>query len=312
MRYWVIAPYDSRETDIWEKVWQYDILKGVIAIGWVNLGNISALDETKLREAVSKTYPREANESRGCNTRIFNSMWHFWHDIQIGDVIVARKGTKRIAAIGTVTRTAFYNEEMGYESVGKRTDAYYFSNFIGIQWHKSPRDVEFEKPVFSFQTIYEIPKAKYDALLKGGTPEEPDEEEIEERSEFVMEKYLEEFIVSNFDKIFKGKLILYKDPEGNVAHQYPTDIGMIDILAEEPETNSIVVIELKRGRESDKVVGQTLRYMGWVDENLGKDKQKVKAIIICKEADSKMLFALKMTNGIELKYYSVDFKLFDQ
>lgn len=52
--------------------------------------------------------------------------------------------------------------------------------------------------------------------------------------------------------------------------------------------------------------------MGWVDENLREDNQKVKAIIICKEADKKMRLALKMTNNIELKYYSVDFKLIDQ
>ena len=40
-----------------------------------------------------------------------------------------------------------------------------------------------------------------------------------------------------------------------------TEVGTIDILADEPDTNSLVVIELKKGRESDKVVGQTLRYI---------------------------------------------------
>ncbi len=35
-------------------------------------------------------------------------------------------------------------------------------------------------------------------------------------------------------------------------------------------------------------------------------------MIICKGADEKLLYALKMANDINLKYYSVDFKLFDK
>lgn len=307
-RFWVIAPYDSTKTNIWEKVWEYDIAKGVIAIGWKELGNISSCDETKLRDLIENKY---SDKKEGDKTSTFNSMWRFWHEIKVGDFIVARKGTKRIAAIGDVTQPAFYNTGMGYDRVGRLTDNYY-SNFIGVRWHDSPRDIEFDKPVFSIKTIYDIPEAKYKALLNKDIPVELADEEIKEQSEFVLEKYLEEFIVSNFDRIFKGTLALYKDPEGNVAQQYPTDIGPIDILAKEPETHSFVVIELKKGRESDKVIGQTLRYMGWVSENLCTDNQKVKAIIICKEADSKLLLALKMTNNIDLKFYSLDFKLIDK
>ena len=51
--------------------------------------------------------------------------------------------------------------------------------------------------------------------------------------------------------------------------------------------------------------------MGWVHENIREENQKVKAIIICKESDKKLKYALKMTKNIELKYYKVDFKLND-
>ena len=51
--------------------------------------------------------------------------------------------------------------------------------------------------------------------------------------------------------------------------------------------------------------------MGWINENLKTDAQKVKGIIICKEADLKLLYALKMTCIIELKKYFVDFRLMD-
>ena len=58
---------------------------------------------------------------------------------------------------------------------------------------------------------------------------------------------LEDLIVANFDRIFRGKFRLFRDHEGNIAQQYTTGIGAIDILAEEPKTNSFVVIELTKG-----------------------------------------------------------------
>lgn len=305
-RYWIIAPYDSTQREIWEKVWEYDLTKNVIAIGWKDLKDISSYDRVSLRKAIEEAYP---SKNIGWQTWSFNSMWNFWHNISVGDIVIARKGTKKIAAAGTVTKTAFYDEAMGYERVSNLTDDFY-SNFIGVQWSPDNRDIQFEKPIFSFQTIYEITEGKYKSLIKGEIP--PEEEEIVEKNEFVMEKYLEEFIVSNFDQIFKGQLQLYRDAEGNVAQQYPTEIGRIDIIAEELTTNTLVVIELKKGRESDKVVGQTLRYMGWINENLKNESQKVRGIIICREPDPRLLFALKMVSNIELKYYTIDFKLVDQ
>jgi len=302
-RYWIIAPYDSTRPDIWDKVWQYDLANNVIAIGWSELKDISSYDQGTLRKAIEETYPET---KAGWKTWSFNSMRNFWHNIAVGDIVIARRGTKRIAGVGTVVKTAFYNEKMGYERVGKLTNDYY-SNFIGVQWSSDIRDIEFENPVFSFQTIYEIPENKYKSFVKGKQVEI--EEEVVEQTEFVMEKYLEEFIVTNFDTIFKGKLKLYRDPEGNIARQYPTEIGTIDIIAEEPAASTLIVIELKKGRESDKVLGQTLRYMGWVNENLKGESQKVRGMIICKAPDAKLLFALKMVSDIELKYYTINFRL---
>ena len=78
-------------------------------------------------------------------------------------------------------------------------------------------------------------------------------EAIEDPNAFVLEKYLEDFIVSNFDSVFKGTLQIHEDAEAADGQQYPTDIGPIDILAVEPKSNSFVVIELKKGRPSDQV-----------------------------------------------------------
>jgi restriction system protein len=109
--------------------------------------------------------------------------------------------------------------------------------------------------------------------------------------------------------IFKGQLKIYEDAEGNDGQQYATDIGPIDILAIETKSRSFVVIELKKGRPSDRVVGQILRYMGWVKKNLCTKAQSVKGLIICRDPDSKLSYALEMTTNIDVRYYSMSFKL---
>ncbi len=301
-RYWVMSPHDVRKPEIWNRAWKYDRSNGVIAITY-GLGDTSGYSREELRWAIEEEYTDKSRQSKSLS---FNSMWRFWHEIKVGDIIVARRGTKQIAGVGTVTREAFYDEVKGAERVGGATNDPY-SDFIGVAWHDSPRDVKFDKIQFSFITIYEIDEAKYDDLMAGRGPEL---DITEESIDFVMEKYLEEFIVSNFCRIFDQQLELCRDPDGNVVgQQFPTGIGNIDILAVENASNALVVIELKRGRGSDKVAGQTLRYMGWIDANLCSEGQKVKGMIICRESDAKLIHALRMTPDIDLMYYQVDFKL---
>lgn len=129
-----------------------------------------------------------------------------------------------------------------------------------------------------------------------------------ETMEFAMEKYLEEFIETNFDKInFGAKLELYQHEESS-GRQYPTPIGNIDLLAVDKEKKEFVVIELKKGRSSDVVIGQILRYMGWVKENLAKD-HNVRGIIIVKEKDERLEYALRLMPNVNLFLYEVSFNV---
>ena len=305
-RYWVIAPYSSETPKIWEKVWRYDLSTGVISLGWSDLGDISALDENELRILIEDTYS-ESN-SPGL---IFGMLWNFYNNIPKGDVVIARNGRKKIAAIGTVTKTAYYDQAKNAKSVGRKNS---HSHYIGVNWHEAPRDIEFDRIIFGMQALHEISESKFRDLIsdieaKNGLffPED-----VENQTQFVLERYLEDFIVSNFPHIFGDELILYKDPEeGVIGKQYATDVGDIDILAQEPDKNSFVVIELKKGRGSDKVVGQILRYMGWVGEHLCDKGQLVKGMIICRDQDVKLTYALKPVSDISVKYYRVDFSLSD-
>lgn len=129
----------------------------------------------------------------------------------------------------------------------------------------------------------------------------------------ILEGRLDEFIESNFDRIDFGsrlKLYPYPDPptEESTARQVTTDVGVIDILARDVEKNEVVIIELKRGRTTEHVVGQILKYMGWVKEHLAGDR-KVRGIIIAASGDMKLKYALKVVPSISLYAYTLSFGL---
>lgn len=80
----------------------------------------------------------------------------------------------------------------------------------------------------------------------------------------------------------------------------------IDILCKDKK-GYYVVVETKKGREGDKAVGQTLRYMG----SLKKEGKNVRGIIIVSEPDEKLNYAVAATDNIQVKYYKVKFDITD-
>jgi restriction system protein len=88
-----------------------------------------------------------------------------------------------------------------------------------------------------------------------------------------------------------------------------TDTGPIDIFAVSKDKKSLLVIELKKGRASDAVVGQILRYMGYVKEVLAENGQAVRGVIIALEDDLRIRRSLAVTSNIEFYRYQVSFKL---
>ena len=300
--YWVIAPVESKPPELFDKVWQFDLHDNLISIGWSQLGDVSKMSRETLCDAIAATYPEKPPPTWGLYA---NMLWAFYHEISPGDIVIARRGRKTLAAIGKVIQSAIY-------APGKNP-ATSHPSFLGVEWQEQPRDKVYPTLVFPMQTLTEFSEVQYRSLLEGDIPPvalEP-AEAVEDQNEFVLEKYLEDFIVSNFETIFRGELNIYGDADEAEGQQYATDIGPIDILAFERKSNSFVVIELKKGRPSDQVVGQILRYMGWVKKNLCKDGQAVKGLVICRDPDVKLTYALEMTNNIDVRYYSVSFKLRD-
>lgn len=137
------------------------------------------------------------------------------------------------------------------------------------------------------------------------------DESVEDPTVFALETHLEEFLVKNWQQTELGKNYdIYEDEGELIGQQYMTDTGPVDILAISKDKKELLVVELKKGRASDGVVGQIQRYMGFVLQELASAEQSVKGVIIALEDDLRIRRALAVTNNIEFYRYQVSFRLF--
>jgi len=136
------------------------------------------------------------------------------------------------------------------------------------------------------------------------------DETVEDPAAFALETHLEDFLVQNWTHTELGKEYdIYEEEGERVGQQYPTDTGAVDILAISKDKKRLLVVELKKGRASDAVVGQVLRYMGYVQEELAEDGQTVQGVIIALEDDQRIRRALAVVPNIGFYRYQISFKL---
>jgi len=133
---------------------------------------------------------------------------------------------------------------------------------------------------------------------------------VEDPSVFALEKHLEDFLVANWNSTVLGSTHNIYEVDGEkVGQQFLTDTGPVDILAMSHDGSELLVVELKKGRASDSVVGQIQRYMGYVKEELAEPHQTVRGIIIALEDDLRIRRALSIASNIDFYRYEVNFKL---
>lgn len=167
----------------------------------------------------------------------------------------------------------------------------------------------------SIGTVSNISKhaVEIEGFLEGNAPPKiiSIDELVEDPSVFALEKHLEDFLVQNWEFTLLGKQYdIFTDEGEPIGQQYPTDTGPIDVLAVSKNNKELLVVELKKGRASDAVVGQVQRYMGYVMDELADTGQTVRGCIIALEDDIRLRRALRATQNIDFYRYQVSFKLF--
>ena len=63
-RYWVIAPFESKAPETFDKVWQFDLANNLISIGWKELGDVSRMSREELSEAIARVYPDKPPQTK--------------------------------------------------------------------------------------------------------------------------------------------------------------------------------------------------------------------------------------------------------
>lgn len=226
--------------------------------------------------------------------------------IQIGDIVLCPDG-KGNYYNGEITSEYSYHKG---EVLPHRRYVRWFSKVI----ERSQMSQPLQNSSGSIGTVSNVTKYadEIESLLAGDSPAIliSTDETVEDPSVFALEKHLEDFLVQNWKFTELGKKYdIYAEDGELVGQQYPSDTGPIDILAISKDKKELLVVELKKGRISDIVVGQLQRYMGYVKDELAEQEQSVKGVIIAFEDDLRLKRALSVAPNIDFYTYKISFKL---
>jgi restriction system protein len=233
-------------------------------------------------------------------------LWTIVKGIQIGDIILCPDG-KGNYYVGEVVGGYEYRKG---EILPHRRPVHWFPKTIS----RNEMSQSLKNSTGAIGTVSDISRysSELESLLSGNNPQAiiTVDDTIEDPSVFALEKHLEDFLVHNWKHTELGKHYDIYEEEGEiVGQQYPSDTGPIDILAISKDKKEILVVELKRGRISDVVVGQIQRYMGYVKEELLEKNQTVRGAIIAFEDDVRVHRALSVAANIDFYTYKVHFEL---
>lgn len=234
------------------------------------------------------------------------ALWTVAKGIKIGDIVLCPDGTGSYH-IGEVISDYLYAP--GQVLPHRRT-----VKWMNQSIERNNMSESLKNSTGSIGTVSNITghHDEIEKLMGGFTPPTviSTDETVEDPAAFVMEKHLEDFLVQNWVQTELGKEYDIYEEEGEcVGQQYQTDTGPLDILAISKDKRRLLVVELKKGRASDVVVGQILRYMGYVQEELAEKEQSVKGVIIALEDDQRIRRALAVVPTIDFYRYQINFKL---
>ena len=248
--------------------------------------------------------PQKSKVSAGLSC---GALWTVSKGINVRDIVLCPNGSGSYY-IGEVLDTYSYHPE---QILPHRRTVKWYPNLVD----RSSMSDQLKNSAGSIGTVSDVSKyaEEIERLIAGNRPPTllSTDQTVEDPAIFALEKHLEDFLVQNWKQTELGKNYdIYEEDGELVGQQYQSDTGPIDILAISKDKKELLVVELKKGRVSDSVVGQIQRYMGYVQEELAEEGQKVKGVIIALEDDLRIKRALAVTANIEFYKYQVSFRLF--
>jgi hypothetical protein len=121
--------------------------------------------------------------------------------------------------------------------------------------------------------------------------------------EMITERALEEHLELHWgDTPFarSGVELASREKHGWPGRQVFTPVNAIDLLGYEARARRWWVLELKRNRSADVVVGQVSRYLGWIAEERRGHRESAVGAIIVRRADPKLRYAVRANDRLSL------------
>ena len=258
----------------------------------------------KFRDTFLKHNPNKTNIAAGLAC---GALWTVCKGIKKGDIVLCPNGLDEYWVGEVISDYVFQADS-------------FFLHQRKVAWMptviaRANMSSRLRKSTKSFSSAFGITKyaEEIESFISGASRPQliSTDESVEDASEFALEKHLEDFLVQNWASTELGQNYdIYEEDGELIGQQFPSDTGPIDILAISKDKKEFLVVELKKGRASDAVVGQVQRYMGYVQEE--QPNQKVRGVIIALEDDLRLKRALSVTNNIDFYRYQVNFKLFKE
>ena len=255
------------------------------------------------REVWLDSHPSGTKIGAGLSCRF---LWTVTKGITESDFILCPDGQGKYR-VGKVTGDYYYSEgqNLPHRRPVSWLDVVLSRDSMSTQLQNSARSIGTVSNITKHQLEIEKLIHASDVLPDSESPND----DTEDPTVFALEKHLEEFLIHNWSRTTLGREYDIYSEEGISGQQFPTDTGPIDILAISKDKRTLLVIELKKGRASDSVVGQIQRYMGYIHLEMKEQNQVVKGLIIAFEDDLRIRRALAMNDNIEFCTYSVSFEL---
>ena len=257
----------------------------------------------KFREIWLKKHPGKSKVAAGLACGM---LWTVCKGINMGDIVICPDGLGKYY-VGEVTSQYHYHP--GANLPHQRSVKWYPEQIDRAAMSQELKNSTGSTGTTAYITSY---ANEIESLIGNNKPPViiTTDPTVENASEFALEKHLEDFLVKNWKQTDLGKHYNIYEIDGEIiGQQFPSDTGPIDILAISKDKTTLLVVELKKGRVSDNVVGQIQRYMGYVKEELAEPNQEVKGVIIGLEDDIRIKRALAVTTNIDFYRYQIIFKL---
>jgi restriction system protein len=246
--------------------------------------------------------PEKGLQSAGVRA---GQVWLLSSAVTVGDLVVTPAGNPSAFRIGTVTSGYWHSADSP------------LPHRRSVEWSPQSFDASMlSAPLPRFGASICSVDGHLDDLRrlqasgKPGAPIAVADKDVENPYEFATEKYLEDFLVQNWAATALGRTHDIYTVDGEVVgQQYPTSLGTIDILALSKDGQEFLVVELKRGTASDRVVGQILRYMGAVESELAAPGQTIQGVIIGADRDARIDSAIRYARNVSFLRYRIHFEL---